>query len=511
MRKRVKFKTQMELMLNEVQNKDYANIVGNTVKVAWEKAKEKRVNSLNEIEKLYKFMIEYDESSYKVYNYVDINISPDQLLFLEGDKKDVYKQQSLYTQYAALCYETKGYWDKGRALVCENVRDFLEENYKQKSSVVRLYCGECSDKKMEVICNSGLFAYPSSLTKKDLAKGVTTNLKEYNTAIEGYKKLNSEGIHAKVYNYAISEAVKDFCDDEVKKYKDKAEEIRDDASKNLRVWKFADIVDGFLKYLLWIFGALVLFFGFAAGIMWSPALAVSLDVIGILMLISVPIIYKIADIYGDHFDKTSKVAIQHLVDEINKHCNYDKLMNLTVNISNSYYATLVKLNDKAKAMHEEINKKDIAHCQAYNNATAFLPKNLNRALLPKAAELLKTGVALDLNTALWQAEQSRGMNKAFNEYNDILKAMQQSQNQLQNLRQNLNEIYRQHQLDIQKEQLESQKRAEEYAKQQAEYAQRQAEAAAAAAKAAEKQAENSEELLRRSTDPYYINQWKNNN
>ena len=109
MRKRVKFKTQMELMLNEVQNKDYANIVGNTVKVAWEKAKEKRVNSLNEIEKLYKFMIEYDESSYKVYNYVDINISPDQLLFLEGDKKDVYKQQSLYTQYAALCYETKGY------------------------------------------------------------------------------------------------------------------------------------------------------------------------------------------------------------------------------------------------------------------------------------------------------------------------------------------------------------------------------------------------------------------
>lgn len=172
------------------------------------------------------------------------------------------------------------------------------------------------------------------------------------------------------------------------------------------------------------------------------------------------------------------------------------------------------LYDKCIAVEEKLilfakNATEIWQCA--NNAVNeinYLPKGLNKELIPRMIDLLESGSAVDYRSALRQAEQDYKEELARDKQNALLR---QAEEKIQNAiraEQEMEELYEKQRLLEQRESLArqeaAQRRAEEYARKQSEAAQRAEQYSREAADAAAKQTELTEELLRQANDPYYI-------
>lgn len=447
------------------------NLIDDSVlgyEIGMKEERKEREQFIADVELFYNYSQETLQAESQYFEVNNTNLTEDEFLFGNGTKREVYTRQLTALQFAQHYIECDERIKKGYSISNRTLSEHAELDAKIFASSLKLPDGRLVD----------------GLTY-EYAKQKQMEFKE-----RGKKAIIYNDLYYQIINKKINE-IKDELNSKI--------QLRHKNSK-INIFKFN--IGLFLLYLLF-FSPICL--GIAL-MRFVPAISKAFGIIlAVLVLFSpyiIRIIYRI--IKKNKENKAYKFAQQ----ECNRISNeltaaVDVIMERTDEIYVNDFHSIAQREQlecgkkiaEIKAINERIN--DMRRI-----AGSPLPSELNLRLLPDIIKFMSGGLATNYEDALWKATQTNDQKNAQE------KARIHSE-KLAMLQMQETARYQQKQLEIARRQAEAQAQAAEYAKQQAEAAERQAKAAEETAKSAERQQADTEELLRRTDDPYYLNKWKN--
>ena len=505
-------------------------------------------NSTLEMEKDVRNIEKESKNIYKMIEKdVQLDVPKNTFTFPQGDPKEIYDLQIKALKCANACYQIKEQTNEAVDMFCGRNNNFKQQSKKMFDCTVCIY-GGYDAKKIKTALKSVVDKKDAEKYTKEFANetedfnyniaGKTqtaTILKDreiyvdYETARKIKFALQNAGIKATIKNKIYAGVLKEHRLDELdnidlqcKKIKGKISEEYKEKNKPYR----KDYVNA--KVFSILFFPLLCIFSMVAGIaevnIGSTAfvLYVIPFIVGSLYLLCGFGIYKIHTIsyFNSLFLKEqTEIICDNCAEKVRfaliTEFDYYSIFEGVDKIVNEVYEKRVKALNKAEEVYGTIVKVYETAKNKFEKLINFMPPSTNYAALPRIIELMEKGAAPDYKTAVQLVENEINSKNASDEIMELLEAAEEAKRAEMQAQRYIQEYYEQQRLEAAKEQAASQRRTEELAKKQAEAAtaaakaaERNAEASEAARKAAEKQAEDTEELLRRTNDPYYINRWK---
>lgn len=465
----------------------------------------------------------YDEFVEKKKSAIDeLELTEEKFLFPDGDKSDVRRVQLQALICANTCYETRGTLSDSIATLDNQLKNIKNDDAFYSAVVVN---GSISAAAAE----EALSNIDSELLEKQSAKKLAQRLHEegkfdckYELAKEIKRELSSINIESTIVCRKVKMVLENQKVVEEKKLRDMTNSYFLEFNSRIEESK-----KEYKHKLIWgTFAALI-------ALLWIISLITEFNIVMTMLGNILPLVYvgcfylTIAVINADIEERNKKrkklrnQTVEYIekekkpqiIEEFHKKYNIFEMCRIIDDeVISKYYE---KTCDLIKCC-EELREKMFEFLSRLNKditAITYLPRGINIGHMSKIIEFMESGAAEDYRSAAQQAVQYEVTNACNEAQIAIMKAMDMRQRNEARAQKEMQEYYERQRLAEARaaaaRQEESARRAEQYAKEQLEAAKSAADAQKEAAKYAEKQVEVTEELLRRSDDPYYIKRFKN--